>query len=116
MHGREQARHIYDVCVHSAKMEKTLTYGEILLSLGYKNCVLGHAIRYGLELVLVACGNLELPRPTTIVVDQATGKPALCGYAGSSWDKDAELVFRGARNNAPIWGYSSLRLRRCVMT
>jgi hypothetical protein len=23
---------------------------------------------------------------------------------------------RGARNNAPTWGYSSHRLRRCVMT
>jgi hypothetical protein len=93
VNSKDQARRIYVLCIAKAKAKKTLTYGEVLLSLGYKGGVPGHAIRYGLELILIACGNLDLPKLSAIVVDKATGEPAVGGYAGSSWDKDAERIF-----------------------
>ena len=93
MNSKEQAKRIYVLCIAKAKLKKTLTYGEVLLSLGYKMGLPGYTIRYGLELVLIACGYLGLPMLTVIVVDQASGKPSAGGYAGSSWDKDAERAF-----------------------
>ena len=97
----KQAEKIYDLCVQSAKKQKTLTYGEVLQSLGYRKVVSGHAIRYGLELVLIACGDRKLPMLTAIVVNQSTGMPAQGGYAGSSWAKDIKKVFNHKHKKWP---------------
>ena len=95
----EQAKRIYELCVASARTEKTLTYGEVLDSLGYKPGVSGHAIRYVLELTLIACANLGLPQLTSIVVNQATGRPSEGGYIGL-WEEEAQSVF-----NHQEWSY-----------
>ena len=93
MKSLAQAKKIYELCVNSAKRGETLTYGEVLQSLGYKKGVSGNAIRYGLELVLIACADRDLPMLTAIVVNQSNGKPSQGGYVGPSWAKDIEKVF-----------------------
>lgn len=62
MNCREQAKKIYELCVSRANAtKKTMTYGEVLNALGYEKKVSGHAIRHGLELVLIACADSGLP-------------------------------------------------------
>ena len=73
MHSMEQARKIYEICI---KAKRTITYQEILKSLGYEEGVSGNAIRYGLELALIACADKSLPKLTSIVVNKSTGKPS----------------------------------------
>ena len=90
----EQAEKIYELCVNSAKRGETLTYGEVLHALGYRQGVSGDAIRYGLELVLIACADRDLPMLTAIVVNQSNGEPTPDEPAGSSWAKDREKVFK----------------------
>ncbi len=89
----EQAKRIYELCVVSAKAENTLTYAEVLDSLGYQQGVSGQAIRYGLELVLIACANMGLPILTSIVVNQSTGRPSDGGYPKDPWKKEVQSVF-----------------------
>lgn len=89
----EQAIRIYVLCVDSANHQRTLTYGEVLNFLGYANNVRGHAIRYGLELVLIACIDRGLPRLTAIVVNNGTGRPAEGGYPQYRWEEDVQSVF-----------------------
>ena len=60
MKCNEQAKRIYKLCVSRANSQNTLTYGELLKSLGYQQGVSGQTIRYGLELVLIACGKMSL--------------------------------------------------------
>lgn len=94
MNCREQAKKIYSICIAKANTNKnTLTYGEVLKALGYKKGVSGQAIRYGLELVLIACADSGLPRLTSIVVNQLTAIPSAGEYPGGSWKKEAERVF-----------------------
>lgn len=94
MDCKEQARMIYELCVASSKTTKnTLTYGELLNNLGYKKGVSGQAIRYGLELVLIACADLGLPILTSIVVNQSTGSPSPGEPPGKSWEKETKRVF-----------------------
>ncbi len=92
MKSIEQAKKIYDLCVTTAKSSKTLTYKDVLNSLGYKSSVTGNAIRYGLALTWIACADTKLPKLTSIVVQKATGKPSK-GYPIESWEKDAQMVF-----------------------
>jgi hypothetical protein len=101
MNCREQARRIYELCVTRAKTSKdTFTYGEILNALGYEKGVSGNAIRYGLELVLIACLDSGLPILTSIVVNQSTGSPSPPTPTGEnpvtsndSWEKQIQKVF-----------------------
>lgn len=93
MKAIDQAKRIYRICVERANAKRTVTYGEILNLLGYKNGVPGHAIRYGLELVLIACGDRGLPALTCIVVNDATGKPAEGGHPKATWEKDVQATF-----------------------
>lgn len=93
MDCKEQAKKIYELCVAKANATKdTLTYGDVLNTLGYKKGVSGQAIRYGLELVLIACADSGLPILTSIVVNQLTGSPSAGEYP-ESWEKDARRVF-----------------------
>ncbi len=93
MDCREQAKKIYELCVAKANANKdTLTYGEVLNTLGYKKGVSGQAIRYGLELVLIACADSGLPILTSIVVNQLTGSPSAGKYP-ESWENEAGKVF-----------------------
>lgn len=94
MDSKEQARKIYELCIAKANATKnTLTYGEVLKVLGYKKGVSGQAIRYGLELVLIACADSRLPILTSIVVNQLTGSPSAGKYPDKSWEKEAQRVF-----------------------
>jgi hypothetical protein len=76
MDCKEQARKIYEVCISSAKVKRTITYQEVLNSLGYADGISGNAIRYGLELVLITCADQGLPKLTSIVVNKSTGEPS----------------------------------------
>ncbi len=97
MNAREQAQKIYEFCVAKVKASKeTLTYGQVLNALGYREGVSGQAIRYGLELVLIACGVYAMPGLTAIVVDQSTGDPTPDEIPGMSWKQEAEAAFRYA--------------------
>jgi len=93
MNSIEQAYRIYELCVANAKSKKTLTYGEVLNSLGYKEDVSGQAIRYGLELILIACASRNLPNLTSIVVNQSTGRPSEGALPDSPWEIEAQKVF-----------------------
>ena len=101
MDCKEQAKKIYALCVTRANTTKnTFTYGEILNALGYKKGVSGQAIRYGLELVLIACVDSGLPNLTSIVVNQSTGSPSPPTPTGEDpvtpynyWEKEAQKVF-----------------------
>jgi hypothetical protein len=98
---KEQAKKIYELCVTRANTTQNIfTYGEILNALGYKKGVSGQAIRYGLELVLIACVDSGLPILTSIVVNQSTGSPSPPTPTGeypdnshNSWEKEAQKVF-----------------------
>lgn len=89
----EQAKKIYEICVVNAKAGKLLTYREVLDYLGYKARVQGHAIRYGLELTWIACLDSNLPKLTSIVVNQTTGRPTESGYPLATWEDDTQIVF-----------------------
>lgn len=93
MDCRQQARKIYERCVLSAKEGRTLSYRDVLDHLGYDRRVQGHSIRYGLELVWIACAHSKLPILTSIVVAKATGAPNSAGYSVADWEKDADEVF-----------------------
>jgi hypothetical protein len=75
------------------KTKKNLSYEEVLNSLGYKKGVSGQAIRYGLELVLIACAEIGLPILTSIVVNKSTGCPTDGNYPHESWDEETKKVF-----------------------
>jgi hypothetical protein len=98
---KEQAKKIYELCVTRANTTQNIfTYREILNALGYKKGVSGQAIRYGLELVLIACVDSGLPILTSIVVNQSTGSPSPPTPTGeypdnsyNSWKKQAQKVF-----------------------
>jgi hypothetical protein len=87
---KEQAKKIYVICI---KTKKNLSYEEVLNSLGYKKGVSGQAIRFGLELVLIACAVQGLPILTSIVVNKSTGYPSAGNYPDGSWKKEAQKVF-----------------------
>ena len=101
MDCKEQAKQIYELCVTRANTTKnTFTYGEILKALGYKKNVSGQAIRYALELVLIACVDSGLPILTSIVINQLTGSPSPPAPPGeyldnslNLWEKEAQKVF-----------------------
>lgn len=93
MESIEQAKKIYEMGVVSAKAGKTLTYREVLNSLGYDAGVNGHAIRYGLELTWIACAHYNLPILTSIIVNKTTGKPSEGGYPLANWGNDTRKVF-----------------------
>ncbi len=92
MHSKEQANKIYGICVAKAKAGKTLTYREMLDSIGYGPRVRGNAIRYGLELISVACAYSKLPNLTSIIVEDATGQPST-GYHPENLKNDQQMVF-----------------------
>jgi hypothetical protein len=90
---REQARKIYDYCrVRVREDPDTPTYEEVINHLGYRKGVSGQAIRFGLELVLIACGDRKIPDITAIIVNKSTGKPSGYGHQKLQ-DKDFQRVF-----------------------
>ena len=93
MKAINQAQEIYGLCVEAAQAKSFLTYRRVLHRLGYNSNVGGHAIRYGLELVWIACAKEGLPVLTSIIVNQATGEPTKSGYDVPDWRKNAEKVF-----------------------
>ncbi|NBS16636.1 MAG: hypothetical protein EBT06_09720 [Gammaproteobacteria bacterium] len=93
MKSLDQAIKIYECCVVAARKKKTLSYRDVLDFLGYASGVQGHAIRYGLELVWIACAHANLPLLTAIIVSKSTGEPNSDGFSVDDWRKDAQLVF-----------------------
>jgi hypothetical protein len=90
MNCKDQAKRIYQLCITT---KKPLMYGEVLNNLGYKKGVSGQAIRYGLELVLIACAERKLPILTSIVVNKSSGSPSAGEYPDKSWEKESQKVF-----------------------
>ena len=93
MKSIEQAIGIYELCVEAAEKQETLSYKDVLNHLGYEPGVPGHAIRYGLELVWLACADAGLPLLTSIIVSQSTGEPNPDGFTVKDWREDAKRVF-----------------------
>lgn len=93
MKSLDQAVKIYECCVTAAGQRKTLSYRDVLDYLGYAQGVQGHAIRYGLELVWIACAHAGLPLLTSIIVSQSTGEPNSNGFAVNDWRENAKAVF-----------------------
>lgn len=79
----EQATIIYPLLVQSAKTGCTLTYREVNDSLGYKNNASGHAIRPGMDLIVLYCKDAGYPQLTSLIVNKNSGKPTE-GYAYGS--------------------------------
>lgn len=94
MTALEQAQKIYVICVESTKDGSLITYKEVLDKLGYGPRVSGHAIRYGLELVWIACAHTKQPILTSIIVNKRTGAPNPDGYSVESWKNDAVKVMK----------------------
>ena len=92
MNSKAQAQRIYEFCVPA---DTPVTYRDVLEHLGYKAQVTGQAIRFGLELVRIACAQRELPVLTAIFVNKSTGKlsdGALPSNA-SAWEVQRNEVF-----------------------
>jgi hypothetical protein len=98
MKSSDQARMIYEFCVIAARNKRILYYRDVIEHLGYASGVQGHAIRYGLELVWIACAHHHLPILTSIIVTQSTGAPNAQGFFVEDWEKESESVF-----NHPAW-------------
>ena len=108
MKSTEQAVRIYERCVEAAKKKGTLSYRDVLDHLGYGSRVQGHAIRYGLEIVWIACADAGLPLLTSIVISKSTGEPNLDGFSVKNWKEEAERVFNHEswpRPNEIPWEY-----------
>ena len=93
MKSKDQAWRIYEFCI---KSDEPVTYRDVLAHLGYRNTVGGRAIRYGLELVRIACARASLPVLTAIVVNQSTGIPSDGGLPDgeTDWQNVKDEVFR----------------------
>ena len=71
MNSKQQARKIYELCVGSAR---PLRCGEVLEHLGYRQPVSGNAIRFGLELVRIACASKGADGECVLRYDNEAGK------------------------------------------
>jgi hypothetical protein len=80
MNAIEQAEKIYPLLVQAARERTTFTYGEINRSLGYKHNASGHAIRPGMDLIVLYCFEYGSPQLTSLIVNKKSGKPTE-GYA-----------------------------------
>ena len=91
MKSLEQAPLIYELCVQATA---PLTYRQVLDHLGYGPSARGHVIRYGLELVRLACEMRGLPVLTAIVVQQSSGRPSDGGLPedASDWELEKTRV------------------------
>lgn len=107
MKAIDQAKKIYDYCTFSAENNRMITYRDVLFNLGYGSKVGGRAIKYGLELVWIACASRGLPSVTAIVVNKYTQKPS-AGYSVDDWQKEAKMVFEvrnWPKSKEIDWGY-----------
>ncbi len=93
MHSIQQAKKIYEVCMLNAKAGKKVTYREVLNSLGYSSGVRGYAIKYGLELVWIACAISSLPILTSIVINKDSREPTAKGFQIPDWKEEAQKAF-----------------------
>jgi len=91
--AKEQARRAYTFCLTSLDAAReTVTYQQVTTGLGYPKGVSGNAIRYGLELLWIACATYGMPNLACIVVDKSTGKPAEGAYPESELDDEMDKV------------------------
>jgi hypothetical protein len=88
MNCKQQARKIYELC---AVAVAPLTYGGVLEHLGYKPSASGNVIRYGLELVRIACASKCLPVLTAIVVNKSTRRPSDTALPHNLADWEAQV-------------------------
>ena len=80
MNAIEQASIIYPLLVKHAKSRTRLTYGEILDILGYEKNTRGHAIRFGMDIIVLYCKENDYPQLTSLIVNKHSGVPTE-GYA-----------------------------------
>jgi hypothetical protein len=80
MNAIEQAEIIYPLLVKYAKSRTTLTYRDVNNALGYKGNASGHAIRPGMDLIVLYCKEAKYPQLTSLIVNKVSGVPT-DGYA-----------------------------------
>jgi len=80
MNAIEQAEIIYPLLLSKVKSKETVTYGEINSALGYKGNASGHAIRPGMDLIVLYCKDSVFPQLTSLIVNKSSGVPT-DGYA-----------------------------------
>jgi hypothetical protein len=80
MNAIEQAEIMYPLLVKHAKMKTLTTYGEINKALGYRDNASGHAIRAGMDLIVLYCKEANYPQLTSLIVNKGSGEPTE-GYA-----------------------------------
>ncbi len=80
MNSVEQASIIYPLLVRKCGEQNTVTYSEINAALGYKGNASGHAIRAGMDLIVLYCKENNLPQLTSLIINKKSGVPTE-GYA-----------------------------------
>lgn len=81
MNAVEQASIIYPLLVGCCKKNKPgITYGEMNSALGYKGNASGHAIRAGMDLIVLYCMKNGVPMLTSLIINGKSGVPTE-GYA-----------------------------------
>jgi hypothetical protein len=80
MNAVEQASVIYPLLVRHCKDRTVITYGEVNSALGYKGNASGHAIRAGMDLIVLYCMKNRLPQLTSLIINKKSGVPTE-GYA-----------------------------------
>lgn len=75
MNAVEQAAIIYPLLIKRAQVRTTATYGEVNAALGYKGNASGHAIRAGMDLIVLYCKEAGTPQLTSMIVNKNTGEP-----------------------------------------
>ena len=80
MNAVEQASIIYPLLVKHSNDRSVVTYGEVNAALGYKGNASGHAIRAGMDLIVLYCKEYDLPQLTSLIVNKKSGEPTE-GYA-----------------------------------
>ena len=76
----EQASIIYPLLVKYRNDRSVITYGEVNSALGYKGNASGHAIRAGMDLIVLYCKEYGLPQLTSLIINKNSGEPTE-GYA-----------------------------------
>jgi len=80
MNAVEQASIIYPLLVRHCKDRSVVTYSEVNSTLGYKENASGHAIRAGMDLIVLYCKKNGVPQLTSLITNKKSGEPTE-GYA-----------------------------------
>ena len=96
MDAIKQAEIIYPLLLNCVKNKETITYKAVNNALGYKNNASGHAIRPGMDLIVLYCKEKKFPQLTSLIVNKNNGQPT-SGYAygeGENFSDEHEKCFQ----------------------